>query len=176
MVEYEACAMGITMAIEHQDKTLRVFSDSALVIYQLRALKLIPYRNHIMEISEFFDKITFHYVPRDDNQMADALATLSSMLQVNQGQIMTIHVWHQVKMAHCQHEPTHLGATKNEKRRLRRLAASFFLSGAILYKRSADLTLLRCIVDWEAKEIMKEVHEGALWTYANNHALARKIL
>ncbi|RDX70510.1 hypothetical protein CR513_50238, partial [Mucuna pruriens] len=56
-----------------------------------------------MEMSEHFDKITFHYVPRDDNQMADALATLPSMLQVNQGQEMTIHVRHQIKMAHCQH-------------------------------------------------------------------------
>ncbi|RDX66414.1 putative protein K02A2.6, partial [Mucuna pruriens] len=36
MAEYEACAMGITMAIEHQVKTLRVFGDSTLVIYQLR--------------------------------------------------------------------------------------------------------------------------------------------
>ncbi|RDY06881.1 Retrovirus-related Pol polyprotein from transposon 17.6, partial [Mucuna pruriens] len=36
MVEYEACAMGIIMAIEHQVKQLKVFGDSALVIYQLR--------------------------------------------------------------------------------------------------------------------------------------------
>ncbi|RDX63186.1 Retrovirus-related Pol polyprotein from transposon 17.6, partial [Mucuna pruriens] len=34
--KYEACAMGIIMAIEHQVKRLKVFGDSALVIYQLR--------------------------------------------------------------------------------------------------------------------------------------------
>ncbi|RDX67767.1 hypothetical protein CR513_53309, partial [Mucuna pruriens] len=70
MVEYEACALGIMMAIEHQVKTLMVFGDSVLVIYQLckewemRDAKLIPYHNHIMEISEHFNKITFLHVPR----------------------------------------------------------------------------------------------------------------
>ncbi|RDX78855.1 hypothetical protein CR513_40796, partial [Mucuna pruriens] len=42
------------------------------------------------------------------------------------------------------------GAMENDKRTLRRLAVGFFLSGVILYKRSADLTLLRCVDDREA--------------------------
>ncbi|RDX97719.1 hypothetical protein CR513_19470, partial [Mucuna pruriens] len=82
MAEYEACTMGITMAIEYQVKTLKVFDDSTIVIYHLRRewkmsdAKLITYHNYVMEISEHFDKITFHYVQRDENQMADAMATL----------------------------------------------------------------------------------------------------
>ncbi|RDY00697.1 rnhA, partial [Mucuna pruriens] len=86
MAEYEACAMGISMAIEHQIGKLKVFGDSALVIYQLREewetrdAKLVPYHAHIMALSEHFDEICFHYVPRDKNQMTDALATLSAML------------------------------------------------------------------------------------------------
>ncbi|RDX80443.1 hypothetical protein CR513_39003, partial [Mucuna pruriens] len=36
MAKYEACAMAITMAIEHQVKRLKVFGDLVLVIYQLR--------------------------------------------------------------------------------------------------------------------------------------------
>ncbi|RDY10320.1 rnhA, partial [Mucuna pruriens] len=86
MAKYEACAMGITMAIEHKIKKLKVFGDSALVIYQLcrewetRDVKLVPYHAHIMTLSDHFDEISFHYVPRDENQMADALATLSAIL------------------------------------------------------------------------------------------------
>jgi len=34
---------------------------------------------------EYFDTITFHHISRKDNQLADALATLSSMFEVNQG-------------------------------------------------------------------------------------------
>ncbi|RDX68148.1 Retrovirus-related Pol polyprotein from transposon 17.6, partial [Mucuna pruriens] len=108
MVEYEACAMGITMAIEHQINMLKVFGDLRLVNYQLRGewetrdAKLVSYHSHIMALSENFDEISFHYVPRDKNQMVDALATLSAMLQENQNKKMTIHVWQQTRMAHCQ--------------------------------------------------------------------------
>ncbi|RDX91296.1 hypothetical protein CR513_26744, partial [Mucuna pruriens] len=42
MAEYEACAMGIMMALEHQVKKLKVFGDSALVIYQLHGNRSRP--------------------------------------------------------------------------------------------------------------------------------------
>ncbi|RDY09300.1 hypothetical protein CR513_06326, partial [Mucuna pruriens] len=89
MAEYKACAMGITMVIEHQISRLKVFGELVLVIYQLRGewetrdAKLVPYHAHIMALSEHFDEISFHYVPWDENQMANALATLSAMLHAN---------------------------------------------------------------------------------------------
>lgn len=89
MAEYEACAMGVLAALESKVKVLEVYGDSALVINQLnqewetRDKKLIPYFTYIKELSLEFDKITFHHVPREDNQLADALATLSSMFQIN---------------------------------------------------------------------------------------------
>ncbi|RDX98265.1 Gypsy retrotransposon integrase-like protein 1, partial [Mucuna pruriens] len=61
-----------------------------------------------------------------------------------------------------------LGATKNDKRMLRRLA------DGLLPKW--NLTLLHCMDDQEAQEIMEEVHEGTFGTHANGHALAHKIL
>ena len=33
-------------------------------------------------ISTFFTKVEFHHIPRDENQMADALATLASIIVV----------------------------------------------------------------------------------------------
>ncbi|RDX98126.1 hypothetical protein CR513_18973, partial [Mucuna pruriens] len=36
MAEYEACTMGIAMAMEYQVKNLKVYGDSVLVIHQLR--------------------------------------------------------------------------------------------------------------------------------------------
>ncbi|XP_070030809.1 uncharacterized protein [Nicotiana sylvestris] len=41
---------------------------------------------------------------------------------------------------------------------IQRLASGFFLSGGILYKRTLDLGLLRCIDAKEASTIMAEVH------------------
>ncbi|XP_012453479.1 uncharacterized protein LOC105775513 [Gossypium raimondii] len=89
MVKYEACIMGIRAAIERKIKTLEVYGDSALVIYQLkgewetRNLKLISYRKLVLKLTEEFDDITFRYLPRYENQMPNALATLASMIKVN---------------------------------------------------------------------------------------------
>ncbi|XP_012442236.2 uncharacterized protein LOC105767277 [Gossypium raimondii] len=94
MTEYEACIMGIRAAIERKIKTLEVYGDSILVIYRLkgewetRDPKLIRYRRLVLELIEEFDKITFCYLPREENQMADVLATLASMIKVNQLQDM----------------------------------------------------------------------------------------
>ena len=59
---------------------------------------------------------------------------------------------------------------------LLRLAAGFFLSRDILYKRNHDMVLLRCMDAKEAEQILMEVHEGAFGTHANGHAMAWKIL
>jgi len=67
-------------------------------------------------------------------------------------------------------------ASDNDKRTLRTLAARFFMSGSILYKRNHDMTLLRCVDAKEANHMIEEVHEGSFGTHANGHAMARKIL
>jgi len=89
--EYEACVMGIRAAIEFRTKCLKVYGDSALIVQQVkgewetRDQKLIPYQAYIKGLMEYFDIITFHHISREDYQLADALATLSSMFEVNQG-------------------------------------------------------------------------------------------
>ncbi|XP_012468983.2 uncharacterized protein LOC105787083 [Gossypium raimondii] len=94
IAEYEACIMGIRAAIEREIKVLEVYGDSALVIYQLkgewetRDPKLISYRKLVLGLIEEFDDITFCYLSREENQMADALATLASMIKVNRQEDM----------------------------------------------------------------------------------------
>ncbi|XP_052489890.1 uncharacterized protein LOC128042549 [Gossypium raimondii] len=73
MAKYEACIMGIRVAIEREIKVLEVYEDSALVIYQLRGewktrdSKLVNYQKLVLELIEKFDDITFCYLPRDEN-------------------------------------------------------------------------------------------------------------
>ncbi|KAG8492458.1 hypothetical protein CXB51_009546 [Gossypium anomalum] len=94
MAEYEACIMGLQAAIERGIKTLEVYGDSASVIYQLRGEwetrdpKLINYRMVVLGLLREFDDITFNYLPRDENQMADALATFASMIKANKEEEM----------------------------------------------------------------------------------------
>ena len=58
MAKYEACVLGLQVAIEKKIKSLNVYNDSALVIYQLngewetRDSKLLPYQEFIKKMIE----------------------------------------------------------------------------------------------------------------------------
>nr|XP_027088541.1 uncharacterized protein LOC113709895 [Coffea arabica] len=67
-------------------------------------------------------------------------------------------------------------ASTNDKGFLRRMASKFFLNGEVLYKRTSDLNLLRCIDEDEAQYMMKEVHSGVCGSHMNGHLLAKKIM
>ena len=64
-------------------------------------------------------------------------------------------------------------ANDNDNRTLRRLAMGFFLDGDILYKKSKDQMLLRCVDIDEAKKIVHKIHEGICGTHASGHVMAR---
>ena len=89
VAEYEACVLSLQAAIEKKIKSLNVYSDSALVICQLndewetKDSKLIPYQEFIKKLIEQFEEITFKHLPREENYLADALATLATMFKVN---------------------------------------------------------------------------------------------
>ena len=52
----------------------------------------------------------------------------------------------------------------------------FFLDGDILYKKSKDQILLRCVDADEAKKLVHEIHEGVCGTHASGHVMARQIM
>ena len=89
MAEYEACIMGLQAVIDKKVKNLKVYGDSALVIYQLRGdwltrdSRMILYHKLAMKMVNEFEVINFEYLPREENQISDALATLAAMFQVN---------------------------------------------------------------------------------------------
>ncbi|XP_058761630.1 uncharacterized protein LOC131635044 [Vicia villosa] len=108
MVEYEACIMGLKSAIDLRIKFLEVYGDSALVISQIKGEwdtkhpNLIPYKEHVLTLIPYFEEITFEHIPREENQLADALATMSSMFKVrwdNEAPMITIERLYEP--AHC---------------------------------------------------------------------------
>lgn len=88
MEEYEACIFRIKSAIDLRIKIFEVYEDSTLVTsqikgeWEIRHRMLIPYKKHVLKLIPYFDEITFHPIPRKENQLTDALATLSSMFRV----------------------------------------------------------------------------------------------
>lgn len=111
----------------------------------------------------YFDEITFHYIPREENHLAYALATLSSKFKVkwyNKAPSIRIQ---------CLDEPAYYVRVKAEadnkpwfydiklflqkleypantssqdKKTLRRLAFQFFLNSDVFYKRNHDMVLI----------------------------------
>ncbi|XP_017973143.1 PREDICTED: uncharacterized protein LOC108661378 [Theobroma cacao] len=203
VVEYEVCVMGLQAAIERKIHVLEVYGDFTLVIYQLRGewetrdSKLVRYHKYVSKLMENFDKICFTHLPREENQMADALATLAAMFKVGTNvKIQPIMINLRECPAHCSgveeevdekpwyHDIVHYlkfqqypeQSSENDKKTIRRLAMNFFLDGDILYKRSRDQVFFRCMDSAEARRIVEEVHEGICGGHVSRHMLVRQIL
>ncbi|KAJ9135023.1 hypothetical protein P3X46_032247 [Hevea brasiliensis] len=190
-------------AIEMKIRKLKVYGDSALIIYQVKGEwqtkdpKLIPYQKYLLELIKKFKEISFTHLSRDKNQFADALATLAVMAQIEEGQmtqILKIKIrnepaycfmiekepdgkpWYHDILVYCKTREFPSEASKNKKRMIRRLALGYFPSGETLYKRSPNGELLRCVDAKEAKKILFETHEGNCATHANGHMMAKQIM
>ncbi|XP_070013296.1 uncharacterized protein [Nicotiana sylvestris] len=149
------------------------------------------------ELRKRFRKTEFQHIPRVQNEFADALATLSSMIQhPDTNFIDPIQVKIHDQTAYCAHveeeadgKPWFHDIRKylttgeypelpnaTQKRTLRRLSNNFFHSGGILYRRTPDMGLLTCVEAREATKILEEVHAGTCGPHMNGFVLAKKIL
>ncbi|XP_022748821.1 uncharacterized protein LOC111298324 [Durio zibethinus] len=87
VIEYKAYVMGQHVALDKKIKMLKMFEDSTLVIYQLkdewktRYSKLILYHKYILKLCKQFKAIQFEHLPREENQITNALTTLAIMVQ-----------------------------------------------------------------------------------------------
>ncbi|XP_019416411.1 PREDICTED: uncharacterized protein LOC109327701 [Lupinus angustifolius] len=202
IVEYKACINGLLFAYEMNVKMLRVFGHSTLIIYQVNGkwqtkdTKLIPYQKYLSSLAEKFKEICFSHVTRNKNQFADALATLAVMTKLEvHASVCPIQVMTQDEPSYCcanlqdddepwyhdikryiQHKEYPEGASDVNKKTIHRLAGTFFLNGEVLYKRSHDGMLFRCVDIREIQLFMTEIHEGICGTQANGHMMAKKIL
>ncbi|XP_070020726.1 uncharacterized protein [Nicotiana sylvestris] len=183
MDEYEASILGLKMAVDMGVQEVLVLGDSDLLVHQIqgdwetRDLKLIPYRQCLHDLCQRFQSIEFRHIPRIHNKVADALATLASMLHhPDKAYVDPLHIQVRDQHAYCNVVEEELDgkpwfhnikeyilmgvypvqATGDQNRTIRRLASGFFFSGGVLYKRTPDLGLLRYIDARQATTIMTE--------------------
>ncbi|XP_070002624.1 uncharacterized protein [Nicotiana sylvestris] len=151
----------------------------------------------------FFDRaanmksVEFRHIPRIYNEVANALATLASMLHhPDKAYVDPLHIQVYDKHAYCNVVEEELDgepwfhdireyirmrvypiqATGDQKRTIRRFSSGVFLREGILYKRIPDLGLLRCIDAKQAKTIITEVHSRVCGPHMSRYVLAKKIL
>ncbi|XP_070052560.1 uncharacterized protein [Nicotiana tomentosiformis] len=202
---FKGVGIGVVLVSETGQHYLEllVIGDSDLLVHQVlgewatKNTKILPYLHSVHELIKRFTKIEFKHVSRVQNEFADALAALSSMIQhpdknfidlvligIHKQTTYYAHVkeesdgnpwFHDIKEYLAKGEyPKH--STHTQKSTLRRLDNHFFQSGGILYRRTPDFGLLRCVDAKEASRLLEEIHVGTCGPYMNGFTLAKKIL
>ncbi|RVW21924.1 Retrovirus-related Pol polyprotein from transposon 17.6 [Vitis vinifera] len=155
IVEYEACILGLETALELGIRQMGVFGDFNLVLRQIqgewktRDVKLRPYHAYLELLVGRFGDLRYTHLPGAQNQFADALATLASMIDIPVDAI--------VRPLLIKSRSASRAATAKDKRALRQLAARFVICGETLYRRSAGGMLLLCLDRASAIELCQFV-------------------
>ncbi|XP_070019753.1 uncharacterized protein [Nicotiana sylvestris] len=114
--------------------------------------KILPYMHHVRELRKRFTKIEFRHVPRIQNEFADALATLPSMIQhPDKNYIHPILVRIHNQLAYCAH-----------------------------VEEEADgkpwfHDIKKFVEAKEVSELLEDVHVGTCGPHMNGFVLAKKI-
>jgi len=145
-------------------------------------------KNTCLKLVREFEEIKFTHLGSEWNHFAEALVTLASMARIDFGHnVHSLHIDIRNNPAHCclvereidgnpwyydienyiQNQTYPMGASKINKKILRRLAMDFYLDEETLNKKSSDGTLLRCLDDVEAKsgeEIYGKKFDLSVWS------------
>ena len=80
VAEYLALIYGMQEALKIGAKSLICYSDSELLVrqlkgeYKVRSKNLLLFYNQVKHLKSLFETVTFCHIPRDDNIEADKLA------------------------------------------------------------------------------------------------------
>nr|XP_025608164.1 uncharacterized protein LOC112701641 [Arachis hypogaea] len=163
--EYEALIGGLALAMEVGATRLEICSDSQVVTsqvngsYQARDSLLHKYLEKVKDLSQKFEEVTIHHVPRERNTRADLLSKLASTKlgegnrSLIQGMMreptVTLHLsrlglsWLDPITSFL--ENGKLPDDKKDATKLRREAAKYVIIQGQLFKKGLNQPLLKCL-------------------------------
>ena len=171
----------------------------------MKGEKLTIYLDLVKKLAEDFDSFKIEQVPRQDNAEADALAYLGSTLKIppdtkvpiihilspaiNQNSVNALETqdtenasqeagdsarsWMQPIIDYIKNDTIPEG--ENPKS-FRMKVSRFTLIKDKLYRKSLAGPYLRCLEDHEAKEVLKDIHEGDCGNHSGARALCSKVI
>ena len=95
-VEYETLLVGMTMVQKMGGKTVEIFSDSRLVVGQVKGeleekdVRMQKYLNQVRRFQSGFKSFTLLQIPRSRNTHANSLATLATSLAQSLPQVILV--------------------------------------------------------------------------------------
>ncbi|XP_015963087.1 uncharacterized protein LOC107487021 [Arachis duranensis] len=194
--EYEALIGGLTLAAEVGATRLEICSDSQVVTsqvngsYQAKDSLLQKYLEKVKNLSQKFEEVTVHHVPRERNTRADLLSKLAStkpgegnrsLIQgMTREPAVTLHVsrlgssWLDPITSFLEHGK--LPDDEKDAAKLRREAAKYAVIQGQLFRKGLNQPLLKCLHPDQTDYVLREVHEGCCGHHIGGKALARKLI
>ena len=200
--KYEVLLEGMAMVQRMGGKSIKLFSDSRLVIGQVRGEfeakdeRMLGYLSQVKCMQSKFDSFDLLHVPRSGNAHADSLA----MLATSSAQDLP-----RVSLVEDLYKPSRIGDTiqinqirtglswmdsiiqflkddilpeeKIEADKLRRKATSYWLSeDHKLYKRSFSRPYLLCVHPEQTESLLEEMHKGICGSHTGGKSLAHRAI
>ncbi|XP_073017906.1 uncharacterized protein [Primulina eburnea] len=195
--EYEAVLAGIRAAREVGASRIIIYSDSQLVTQQIKGVyeakddRMLKYLQLIKARAGGFLDWSIEQIPREENGEADILAKMAASLS----EVSTREVLHVSRLILSTDEEGTpdpesswmtplirfiekgaLPEDRGQAQKIKRQAPRFVLLNAILYKRSFQGPLLKCLPEKEVDYVLREIHEGCCAEHLGGMSLARKTM
>ncbi|VFQ90188.1 unnamed protein product [Cuscuta campestris] len=175
--EYEALINGPKILGKLGVSRVQVYSDSRLVMGQIsgefeaKEKRMKRYRDLSLEMLGRFE-YKLEHIPRAYN--AEELATPS----LNRDEVLWVSTDPPEWLARLVRyiEDGVASEDPQEARLLRMRAHTYKVQEGILYKRSYDGVLLRCLRAAEAEALMEEIHEGVCAAHQGPYSISRRAI
>ncbi|XP_075499106.1 uncharacterized protein LOC142537480 [Primulina tabacum] len=195
--EYKAVIAGIRAAREIGASRIILYSDSQLITQQIKGIyeakddRMLKYLQLIQAQAETFVDWSIEQIPREENGEADALAKMAASLsEVNTREVL--HVSPLILSTEEEILPVpedswmmplirfiinnELPEDKARAQKIKRQAPRFVILNNVLYRRSFQGPLLKCLSEREVDYVLREIHEGCCSEHLGGISLARKTM
>ena len=200
--KYEALVEGITMVQRMGGKSIRLFSNSRLVVGQVRGEfeakdeRMQGYLSQVKCLQLKFDSFDLLHVLRSGNVHADSLAMLATSSTQHLPRIILVEDLyrptevrevaqiHQIRVVPSWMDSIIrflkediLPVKKIEANKIRRKVTSYWLSkDHKLYKRSFSGPYLLCVHPELTESLLEELHEGICGSHTGGRSLAHRAI
>jgi len=174
-------------------------------IYNSKDEKLIPYKDIILRLLAYFEEHQVENIPRNNNKLVDAMASAASLIPIKvEGREATFIIknlgtpliveenskmvcvaqkvgyevspWYQHIFKYLRDNFIDATLDKREQIRIKKLAMKYVIIDDILYKRSFNGILLRCLHDEEIGVALEHAHGGAYKGHFNGRLVYGKLI
>ncbi|VFQ94347.1 unnamed protein product [Cuscuta campestris] len=197
--EYEALINGLKILRKMGVSRVQVYTDSRLVVGQItgefeaKEERMKRYRDLTLEVLGKFE-FKLEHIPRAQNAEADVLSKLSAESPEYISKLATIEelvtpslnssevIWVSADPPEWLDrlakyiEDGESPEDPQEARLLRMRAPTYKVQDGVLYKRSYNGVLLRCLRATEAKALMEEIHEGVCAAHQGPYSISKRAI